>query len=216
MPSLEQRNGHFRIVFRFGGQKLTRSLKTKDEDDAHGAFARLQDNLRRAELGHLAVPEGADVAAFLLSDGRALAKPTLPKIRSLKQLLNAYMASLPAGSVEQSTRQGMDIHIAHLRRVLGDGLIVAGISTSDLQCFVDARALASGMRGRTLSAATIKKELITLRTAWNWARHAGVLKTAFPLKGVKFPKTQEKPPFQTWAEIERQIKHGGLSEADEA
>ena len=112
MASLEQRNGRFRIVFRFGGQKLSRSLKTKDEDDANGAFARLQDNLRRAELGHLAVPEGADVAAFLLSDGRALAKPTLPKVRTLKQLLESYMATLPAGSIEQSTRQGMDIHIA--------------------------------------------------------------------------------------------------------
>ena len=57
---------------------------------------------------------------------------------------------------------------------------------------------------------------MTLRTAWNWARHAGVLKTTFPLKGVKFPKTLEKPPFQTWAEIERQITHGGLSDAEEA
>jgi hypothetical protein len=53
MPSLEQRNGRFRIVFRFAGQKLSRSLKTNDEDDAQGSFARLQDNLRRAELGHL-------------------------------------------------------------------------------------------------------------------------------------------------------------------
>ena len=87
------------------------------------------------------MPEGADVAAFLLSDGRALAKPTLPKMRTLKQLLDAYMAAIPAGSIEPSTRQGMDIHIAHLRRVLGDGLIVAGLSTTDLQRFVDARAL---------------------------------------------------------------------------
>src|SRR5476651_979502 len=117
MPSLEQRNGRFRIVFRFAGQKLSRSLKTKDEDDALGTFARLQDNLRRAELGHLAVPEGADVAAFLLSDGRAVAKPILSKVRTLKQLLDAYMATLPPGSIELSTRQGMDIHIAHLRRV---------------------------------------------------------------------------------------------------
>ena len=57
---------------------------------------------------------------------------------------------------------------------------------------------------------------MTLRTAWNWARHAGVLKTVFPLKGVRLPKTHEKPPFQTWAEIDRQIKQGGLSEAEEA
>lgn len=55
-----------------------RTLKTGNVDDAEASFARLKDNLRRAELGHLLVPEGADVAAYLLSDGRALAKPTLP------------------------------------------------------------------------------------------------------------------------------------------
>jgi integrase len=126
------------------------------------------------------------------------------------------MASLPEGAIEQSTREGMDIHISHLRRVLGDGLIVAGLGTMDLQTYVDTRALADGLRGRTLSAATIRKELITFQTAWNWARHAGVLKSPFPLKGVKFPKTHEKPPFQTRAEIERQIERGGLTDAEEA
>jgi integrase len=30
-----------------------------------------------------------------------------------------------------------------------------------------------------------------------------------------FPKTEEKPPFQTWEEIERQVNRGGLSPADE-
>jgi hypothetical protein len=84
MPSLEQRNGRFRIVFRFAGQKISRSLKTGKEPDAEASFARLKDNLRRAELGHLVVPEGADVAAFLLSDGRAAGRPSLPKIRTLK------------------------------------------------------------------------------------------------------------------------------------
>ena len=130
------------------------------------------------------MPEGADVAAFLLSDGRAMARPMLPKMRTLQQLLDAYMGSLPDGAIEESTRQGMDIHIAHLRRVLGDGLVVAGLCTADLQRFVDARALAKGRRGRTLSAATIKKELVTLRTAWNWARHAGGAEDCVPPERV--------------------------------
>ena len=34
----------------------------------------------------------------------------------------------------------------------------------------------------------------------------------FPNQGLKYPKTAEKPPFQTWEEIEKQIKRGGLSE----
>ena len=145
MPSLEQRKGRYRVVFRFAGEKFSRSLKTKDEDHAESSLARLKDNLRRVELGHLVVPDEADVAAFLLSDGRAMARPTLPKMRTLKQLLDAYMDSLPEGAIEQSTRQGMDIHIAHLLS-FGDGLVVAGLCTTDLQRFFDVRALANGRR----------------------------------------------------------------------
>ena len=52
--------------------------------------------------------------------------------------------------------------------------------------------------------------------AWKGGLLDGVLKTAIPLKGERLPKTQEKPPFQTWAEIACQIKQGVLSEAEEA
>jgi integrase len=216
MASLEQRNRRFRVVFRFAGQKFGRALKTSNREDAEASLARLKDNLRRAELGHLVVPDGADIAIFLLSDGQLSAKPKLPRIRTLKQLLDSYIASIPKEAIESSTRQGMDIHITHLLRELGDGLLVAGLGTTDLQSYVDARALAPGQKGRTLSPATIRKELVTFRTAWNWARHAGMLKTAFPLTGVRLPKAREKPHFQTFAEIERQIERGGLSEAEEA
>jgi integrase len=215
MASLERRNGHFRVVFRYAGQKFSRSLKTRKESEAQSSFARLVDNLRRAELGHLQVSEGADIAAFLLSDGRIAAKPSLPKIRTLSQLFDAYMASVPEGAIEETTREGMEIHIEHLRRVLGDGLPIAGLTSLDLQRYVDARALAKGIRGRSLSAATIKKELITLRTAWNWAKFAGLLQSGFPLKTVKFPKSEEKPPFQTWEEIERIIARAGVSSSEE-
>jgi integrase len=44
----------------------------------------------------------------------------------------------------------------------------------------------------------------------------GLVSKLFPNRGLRFPKTQEKPPFQTLAEIERRIKRGGLSAADAA
>src|SRR5262249_36840955 len=37
----------------------------------------------------------------------------------------------------------------------------------------------------------------------------------FPHRGLKYPKTSEKPPFQTWEEIERQIQSGGLDAAQQ-
>jgi integrase len=36
----------------------------------------------------------------------------------------------------------------------------------------------------------------------------GFVTGSFPNRGLKFPKAEEKPPFQTWQEIERQIARG--------
>ena len=82
---------------------------------------------------------------------------------------------------------------------------------ADLQQHVDRRAKKKGMKGR-LSPATIRKEIVTLRTAWNWGVQMGFLTGDFPNKGIRYPKFEEKPPFQTWQEIEHRIKSGGLSE----
>ena len=51
MASLERRGNRFRILFRFGGEKFSRALKTNSEKTALAAVARLDDNLRRVELG---------------------------------------------------------------------------------------------------------------------------------------------------------------------
>lgn len=68
MASLENRNGSYRVVFRYAGRKLSRSLETTHLTEARASVARLEDNLRRLELGLLVLPSGVDVMAFLLSD----------------------------------------------------------------------------------------------------------------------------------------------------
>jgi integrase len=57
---------------------------------------------------------------------------------------------------------------------------------------------------------TIAKEIATLGTAWNWAERTGIIGSSYPNKGLVYPKADEKPPFQTREEIERQIARGGL------
>jgi integrase len=58
------------------------------------------------------------------------------------------------------------------------------------------------------SAATIKKEIISLRTAWNWARrHLGLVEE-FPGGGLDYAKTEEGLPFMTWEEAEARIAAG--------
>jgi integrase len=58
------------------------------------------------------------------------------------------------------------------------------------------------------SSATIKKEIISLRTAWNWARRHLGLAEEFPGGGLDYAKVQEALPFMTWEEAERRIAAG--------
>ena len=216
MATLERRSGKFRVIFYFASRRFTRALKTKSEREAIASVARLEDNLRRAELGLISVPETADVATFLLSDGRSDARPMLPTIRTLHEFVENYFASIPTGTNEQSTTNGMKIHVGHLEQVLGKSFPIHSLEAAHLQSFIEKRSKAMGIRGRTLSAATIKKEIITLRTIWNWSLHMGFAKRPFPNRGLRFPKLVEKPHFQTYAEVERRIARGGLSVAQQA
>ena len=61
-----------------------------------------------------------------------------------------------------------------------------------------------------MSSITLRKEIASFRAAWNWGVQAELVTKSFPNKGLKFPKLDEKAPFQTWAEIERRISLGGL------
>jgi integrase len=58
---------------------------------------------------------------------------------------------------------------------------------------------------------TLRKEMATFRACWKWGVHGGKLRGPFPSRGLKYPKGEEKPPFQTWEEVERRIALGGLT-----
>lgn len=58
------------------------------------------------------------------------------------------------------------------------------------------------------SAATIRKEIISLRTAWNWARRQLNMAEEFPGSHLDYAKIQENLPFMTWEEAERRIAAG--------
>ncbi|MEO6811694.1 MAG: tyrosine-type recombinase/integrase [Isosphaeraceae bacterium] len=114
-------------------------------------------------------------------------------------------------SLEPRTIEGIELHFRHLVGAMGVAFPVAELKLADLQGYVDARAKAKGMGGKRLSAATIRKEIISLRTAWNWGAKMGLVVGRFPNDGLRYPKLTEKPPFQTRAKIERQVASGGLT-----
>lgn len=138
MASLEKRGKAYRIIFRFDGHRFTHGLGTRSEKVALSALDRLEDNLRRAQFGTVSRPLGADPAVFLLSDGAATtARPrsrtSQPAIRTLKQLLDSDLDSMPDGSIEASTRKGLKIHFRHIKRVLGANFLIVSLDIAELQ-----------------------------------------------------------------------------------
>ncbi len=216
MSTLENRSGKYRVIFYVGGQRFSRSLKTRIEREAIASIARLDDNLRRVEMGLLTPPAGADLASFLLSDGRIEKRLEIPAIRTMHALFENYFHSIPTGAIEASTENGMKIHVKHLERILGRSADIHILESVDLQRYIERRSHAKGLYGRPISAATIKKEIVTLRSVWNWSVNMGLLKRPFPNRGLRYPKLTEKPPFQTMEEIVQRIARGGLSKAQVA
>lgn len=212
MASLELRSERYRIVFRFAGKKFQTPLKTTEAKEAQACLARLEENLRLVERGRLIPPPDADLATFLLSDGNVAHKPTIGNdMLTLEGLVVEYMAVHSNGALEANTLATRDTHLRHIKDTLGDTFQVKKLKAADLQEHVTRRAKAFGIRKRKLSAYTMRKEISSFRTIWNWAVQRGLVSMPFPNQGLVFPKMDEKPPFQSWEEIERQINRGGLS-----
>jgi integrase len=215
MASLEKRKGGYRVVFRYAGRKYSRSLITSQLTAARASIARLEDNLRRLELGLLSPPPEADLCEFLLSDGRLAARETASSVRTLSDLAAVYFASLPKGSLEESTVYGMQIHVKHLKRILGRNLAVDAMKAADLQRYIEKRSRQKTRSRRPISPATIKKEIVTLRTIWNWTKNMGHFDRPFPGRGLKYAKLEAKLPFRTLSDVEERLARGGLPQGYE-
>jgi integrase len=216
MASLAFHHGRYRVDFRYAGKRYVYSLKTPDRQEAEGCLSRLEENLRLLERGRLEPPPNVHLPLFLLSDGRVTGKPeAAPPALTLDELCKKYVEVHSCGSMEATSLSTVEMHLRQLRDTLGDGFAIARLKQVQLQAHVTRRAQDKGIRGRKLSPVTLRKEVGSFRAVWNWAVRAGLLSVPFPNAGLVYPKTDEKPPFQTWAEIERQIARGGLSEAEQ-
>ena len=58
--------------------------------------------------------------------------------------------------------------------------------------------------------------MVTLSTAWNRRTKMKLVAGPFPNDGLRYPKTTEKPAFQTREEIKRRIAAGELTDAEKA
>lgn len=242
MASIQREPTHiFHVIFRYRGKRIKRSLKTKSQDKANACKVTIQETIDLIERGRLKIPNGVDPVDFIFSDGQLIEPEKKPTItsqvngkaaplpgRTLQSLFDQFFASIPEGNLEDTTLDGMHKHKRHLLRILKPSFQVQSLTLPDLQRYVNTRAKektqfrvdktqqSSGEDPpRTnVTGSTIKKELVTLGTVWRWAESVPLVKGSFPRRGLRFPKTQEGPPFQTWEEIERQIEQNQLTGRD--
>ncbi len=103
MAGIEQRNGRFNVIFRFGGKRFVRSLKTADEGKAVRRRDEIQETIDLVERGKLVVPKDADLVTFFMSAGNISALPTFSSTLELSTLFDMFFDQLPPGSLEPST-----------------------------------------------------------------------------------------------------------------
>jgi integrase len=207
VASLQERNGSFRVLFTFNGKLHAFTLGKVDRDEAEAKAAQVAYLLLRLKQRLLALPDGADIVTFLKHDGKPPEGPTLPsaprQAATISHLRDRYVATLGNGTVEANTLETCKLHLSHCCRFFGDACPLGDLSHARLQDYVNHRAR------KGVSPVTIRMEIATLRAAWNWGGPMRLTEGIFPSKGLRFPKGDEKPPFMTREEIERQIAAGG-------
>src|SRR3954469_18271353 len=179
MAAIQERNGSYRVLFRHHGKQHTFTLGRVSEAEAKAKADQVDYLLMRLSQGFLTLPADADIVTFVRRDGSipvaALATRDAPTLGSLR---DRYLET-HEGSLEAHTLRGIRRHFRHLTRLLGEGFPIREWSLADLQGYVDKRAKAKGRRG-PLTPATIKKEIVSLRTAWNWGVRMKVVSGRYP------------------------------------
>jgi integrase len=234
MASIENRNGSWRVIFRHQGEKRYFTIGDVSASDATTFKASTEELLRLLARNLVSIPLGCSIEEFMFHRGKPPMVANKTEI-TLSELREAYLASQEK-KLEQTTLAGIRLHFNHLERILGR-VIVPQISRADLQNYVNKRSeewidpniyrkarkekqskrnfktprppkIEKDKPKRHPSPATIKKEVISLRTAWHWARRQLGLTEEFPGGKLDYAKIEVGLPWMSWDEAERRIAAG--------
>jgi integrase len=215
MASLQKKGESFYCQFMYHGKRHTFTVGAVSEEEAENKARQVDYLLMRLKQRLIVLPDGVDIVTFVEHDGKPPSVASIPITRqsiTLGDARDRYLQTLSGGAIEENSLSTIRMHLRHFVGTLGAGLTLEELTQPDLQRHISARARKK-YRGKPLSPITLKKEMASLRAMWNWSIHAGLIRSHFPSRGLVYPKHDEKPPFQTRAEIERKI--AGLSEAEQ-
>ncbi len=208
MASLQKKGDSYYCQFMYHGRRHTFTVGAVEESEAENKARQVDYLLMRLKQRLLVLPDGTDIVTFVQHDGQPPdTGPTLAaaprQAITLGHLKDRYLTTHANGTIEANSLDTCKLHLGHFARILGDGFPLGELSLAKMQEYVNHRAKAK------ISPVTIRKEIATLRAAWNWGEPMDLTEGKFPNRGLRYPKADEKPPFMTMAEIERQIAAGG-------
>lgn len=216
--SLGTSNNSWCISFRWDGVHYTRSCRTRVDSAAQRLLGIVQDTLALLQTGRVVIPPNVNPGDWILSGGKAVANPrkaARPSELRLSVVCEEYLKD-QVGKAE-STVAGERIHIGRLKSILLPGTLLTAVNLDVLKRYARKRSQMK-FRGKLITGTTIRKELMTFRQIWLWAKRHKRLSTACPLYDedglwqIPLPKPAEGKRFQTWRQIQRQIIAGDLSE----
>jgi integrase len=193
--------------FSYHGKLHAFTIGKVDQDETGKTAQQVDCLLMRLKQRLLVLPDGTDIVTFVEHDGKPPDnRPTLAgaprQAVTLGRLKDRYLSTHANGTIEANSLDTCRLHLDHFTRVFGANLPLVDLSLAKLQQYIDRRAKAK------ISPVTIRKEIATLRAAWNWGEPMKLTIGRFPSKGLRYPKAEEKPPFMTMAEIEHQVGAG--------
>ena len=164
MSGIQNRQGSYRIQFRYQGKLFGFTLGEVSSEEAATKAAQVDYLLMRLKQRLATIPPGMGIVEYVQFDGKQSA-PAPTKL-TLASFRDRYIATHKA-SLEANTLATAEMHFRHLSGHFGESFPIPELTLADLQAYVDKRVMAK-WHGKPISAETIRKEVKTLRTAWNW------------------------------------------------
>lgn len=194
LASLQLRGESFHVMFHHEGRRHSFAVGKVERAEAEMIRSRVDFLLLRIRQGLLARPDPDRIVEFVRLDGNLPPAATPAERTTLGTLRDRYLEANAPG-LEANTVRTARIHFAHLVATLGESRPAQGVRLQDLQAHVARR------HGLGIAAVTIRKEVDTLRSAWNWGTLAELVDRPWPGAGLRLPRTADRPPFRTAAEI---------------
>ena len=216
----DKRTQNWYICFRWGDSQHNKSCRTQRQQDALTILNRVKDTLQLLKTGRLELPHDVDPSEWIFAGGKVSSSNGASKngnvsLLGFGRVCDDYYADQTKKA--PSTLMAERVHIKSMKKHFGTRRRIATITLQDLKKYMKTR-LAMKFRGKYVTGATVKKEFTTFRQLWIWSQKNRGVQLSCPLLGpdrkweVHIPKPAQKLKFQTWQQIERRIKRGGLSD----